>query len=296
MPSIETQWARIETWLAASAPLAFEELGVGATREAITAAEAAMFLVVPDDLRASWTRHATPGWFFLGHYLASPRETALAWRARIRMSRNVGAPLFLESIGPVRESPMRPGWIPFGLNDNVSTLVLDLDPAEGGVVGQIVRMSEYDNKREVVAPSLAYLLGRVADELEAGAYVEDHGFLDRTLEEEWTYEQVADEIAALAKTAPRPTPPTLPTTDGSDLRPGAIVTATVSAWDHEGLWLVHGRSRLHVWLGEISPLGNVHVPDPKVAKVGDILRVKVLEYRPEDVLWWSSLSKVDAPA
>jgi hypothetical protein len=60
--------------------------------------------------------------------------------------------------------------------------------------------------------------------------------------------------------------------------------------------LTHGDARLEVWSGEIDWRGQVFAPDPAIARIGDEVRVKVLESRPEDHLWWCSMRQVDPEA
>ncbi|MBO7776747.1 SMI1/KNR4 family protein [Burkholderia pseudomallei] len=53
-------------------------------------------------------------------------------------------------------------WIPFTHDGSGIRLCLDLDPAEGGTLGQVVRIWHDDEARELVAGSFSEWLGQVA--------------------------------------------------------------------------------------------------------------------------------------
>src|SRR5215212_9335671 len=62
---MKTVWDRIHAWLDANAPPGYGNLRKGASAEAIRAAEEAMGLTLPDDVKASYRVHdgqgTTPG-------------------------------------------------------------------------------------------------------------------------------------------------------------------------------------------------------------------------------------------
>ena len=55
---MQSTWARIERWLAESAPDVLDSLRPGATDERILNTEAALDVTLPDDVRASYRIHA----------------------------------------------------------------------------------------------------------------------------------------------------------------------------------------------------------------------------------------------
>ncbi len=54
---MESAWARIERWLAESAPEVLDSLQPGATDEQISNTEAALGVTFPEDVRASYRIH-----------------------------------------------------------------------------------------------------------------------------------------------------------------------------------------------------------------------------------------------
>jgi molybdopterin molybdotransferase len=59
----------------------------------------------------------------------------------------------------IQKIPFAPAWIPIAQSaDGRDYLCLDLDPAEGGRIGQVIRLSLEDDRRSHVAPSFRNLL------------------------------------------------------------------------------------------------------------------------------------------
>ena len=57
-------------------------------------------------------------------------------------------------------------WIPFMSNGGGDSYCIDMDPAKGGKVGQIISMNHEHGRRELLAPSIKEFLGRLAHGLE----------------------------------------------------------------------------------------------------------------------------------
>ncbi|WP_346156657.1 SMI1/KNR4 family protein [Nonomuraea recticatena] len=73
--------------------------------------------------------------------------------------------------GIVRRSTRRPGWIPFAETTGGDFLAVDLDPAEGGRPGQVIRVGRnYDDGPVYVADSMTTLLRLQLEALERGEY------------------------------------------------------------------------------------------------------------------------------
>jgi cell wall assembly regulator SMI1 len=62
---------------------------------------------------------------------------------------------WMERAGPVRRVPASPGWIPFAKDFFGNFLCVDVDPDEGGVVGQVIEVAYDASRLRVVASSLA---------------------------------------------------------------------------------------------------------------------------------------------
>jgi cell wall assembly regulator SMI1 len=68
----------------------------------------------------------------------------------------------------VRKLYTHAAWIPFATDGGGNSLAIDLDPAPGGVRGQIVVIGPDEDERRVLAPGLAAFLTGLASMLEVG--------------------------------------------------------------------------------------------------------------------------------
>ena len=74
----------------------------------------------------------------------------------------------------VRAEFWNPNWIPFAAAaDRGDYLMLDMSPARGGRIGQVIEWRHDTSERRIVAPSLEALLRQTADGLEAGSILYD---------------------------------------------------------------------------------------------------------------------------
>jgi cell wall assembly regulator SMI1 len=74
----------------------------------------------------------------------------------------------------VRSDWWHRGWIPFATNGGGDSLCIDMAPADGGTVGQVISMSHESGDRPILAKSFAEFLALVATRLEE-AEDEDEG-------------------------------------------------------------------------------------------------------------------------
>ena len=188
---IEHAWQRIESWLRENDPDTLAALRPAATPAEIAATEAHLGVTLPDDLRASYLIHdgqqgltdsmdlpgLIEGWELLS--LAGVRDEWTIWkdlRDDGTFEGSASAP-----VGPIRPEWWNARWIPLTRDGGGNSHCLDLDPAPGGGVGQIITMWHDDDTREIVAPSFGAWLTQFADELDAGeyAYSEEYGGLVR---------------------------------------------------------------------------------------------------------------------
>jgi cell wall assembly regulator SMI1 len=70
-------------------------------------------------------------------------------------------------------------WIPIGSNSSGDFICLDLNPAPGGNVGQVISYWHTDPDRKVLANSFRDWLTKFADDLESGQYRVEEGWLLR---------------------------------------------------------------------------------------------------------------------
>jgi cell wall assembly regulator SMI1 len=179
-------WERIEAWLRTNAPQVYETLRPGATDERIAEAERRLGVVFPEPVRESYRIHdrqspegpmLIDAWEFLS--LERIVDEWNVWKQLLdggEFARSRSKP----------EAGIRPDWwdarwIPLTYSGSGDHHCLDLDPAPGGAVGQVILMWHDSPERPLVAPSFEAWLGRFADDLEAGEYVlsEEYGGLVR---------------------------------------------------------------------------------------------------------------------
>jgi cell wall assembly regulator SMI1 len=156
-------WNRIYAWLDANAPEGYGQLRTGTSAEAIRAAEEAMGLKLPADVRASYRVHdgqgKEPGLIGgEGWCLLSLREMIEQWR---RWSRS---------------DPKDAGCVPVAWGGAGDYVFLDLRP-DAGEPGRVLVQRRDRGEPDPVAPSFRSWLEDFADKLDAGefAYSEDDG-------------------------------------------------------------------------------------------------------------------------
>ena len=173
---VEGSWAVIHRWLRRADPGAEARLRRGLTGPGIERAERAMRSMLPPDYRASLAIHdgeelATglmDGWM-----LSPLAEVVQAWTT-LKALWDEGTFAHAEEPASCDDRGVRgwwwsPRWIPITADGAGNHQVLDLDPAPGGVAGQIVTFLHDSARREVVAPSFERYLASFAAQLERGA-------------------------------------------------------------------------------------------------------------------------------
>lgn len=166
---VASRWATISAWLAEHHPRALTLFAPPATPEAIAAAEAALGCTLPDDykqfLRIHNGQDEFAPWVGLGALL--PIEQVAPARANIF---NEDGEVDPDDVGPgIRAVDYLQAWIPISRSSrNRDYLCLDLDPAPGGTVGQILEFVIDFNGRPLVANSFADLLSKYFEQAQTG--------------------------------------------------------------------------------------------------------------------------------
>ncbi|MBV9867972.1 MAG: SMI1/KNR4 family protein [Abitibacteriaceae bacterium] len=173
MPAL---WKRFEAWLDANAPVLLETLRPGATEEQIKQAELFLSVQFPDDFKAAYRIHN--GQTHYHHGLIDGRE--LLSLVRIQDEWKVWKDLLdggvfqdctSEPTGPIRDDWWNAQWIPITYDGSGNHDCLDLAPAAGGHIGQIIDFWHDDATREVKAESFGAWFAAVVEGCEAGQYV-----------------------------------------------------------------------------------------------------------------------------
>jgi cell wall assembly regulator SMI1 len=156
-------WKRIHTWLDANAPEGHGHLRPGASAEAIQAAEKALGLKLPADVKASYRIHDgqsnEPGLIGdEGWYLLSLRKMVMDWRAWSR------------------SDPDYAYRVPVAWGGAGDLVFLDLGP-DSEKPGRLMVQRRDRAEPDPVAPSFRFWLEDFADKLDDGelAYSEEDG-------------------------------------------------------------------------------------------------------------------------
>jgi cell wall assembly regulator SMI1 len=177
-------WNRIERWLAANVPDILDGLNPGATMREIEETETFLGVTFPEDVRASYLIHngqSSESGALFGTFqllaLENIRDEWSVWKDLLDAGDFDDARS--EPDGPIVTDWWHPRWIPLTYNGGGDHHCLDLAPAPGGDVGQIIEMWHDDAARCVEARSFRAWLETYADELEQGhySYSDDYGGL-----------------------------------------------------------------------------------------------------------------------
>jgi cell wall assembly regulator SMI1 len=179
--SVREFWTRIAAWAAANIPANEFRLSPGASEQEIADLEAIAGCSLPEDVRASYLIHngtdetVFPCYWSDGKLL--PQEHGELVTLKV-MGEMVGlirkfeeadeeAEFVTPEIKPIHWNSRR---LVLTNDASDSGLRIDLDPAEAGVMGQILRHDRTFGPVKVIAPSWAALLQQVADDVDAGLF------------------------------------------------------------------------------------------------------------------------------
>ena len=168
-------WKRIDRWLEANAPDLLASLNPGASDQEIAETESFLGVTFPDDVRASYRIHngqaPDQGGLIEACELLALEDIRNQWSVWKEL---LDAGDFADSrsspVGPIVTDWWHPKWIPLTYDGSGNHHSLDLAPAPGGNVGQIIMMWHDDSDRPLIAPSFREWLGALADGLESGDY------------------------------------------------------------------------------------------------------------------------------
>lgn len=193
MSRVANAWQRIMAWSREHQADALDHLRPPASDGSIAAAEAAMGVEFPDDLKSLYRLHDgsnadVPSVFDDGHWFMpleqavehfatmsqfadeQPYEDFEGWRASIRAH-------IISVEGPVKPWVFSKLWIPLTSSNGDVHRYLDLDPAPGGQPGQVIEHYPEACSHKVLAGSLAEYLENHATALEGSRYRGDDGWL-----------------------------------------------------------------------------------------------------------------------
>jgi cell wall assembly regulator SMI1 len=191
-------WHDLESWLKQTAPHWLETLPPPVSEDKLEALESHLGFMLPEEFKASYRihdglgeskllrleRHQYPQFQVYGILHETvwdwlPLEAiAPTYTQRLDIYKDIFPEAAFEQVegvtslkGPVKSHHWNECWIPFQtLNGADIVTYLDLDPAEGGVVGQIIQQDMEGCHQEVVASSLSEWLERHLENLKNSYY------------------------------------------------------------------------------------------------------------------------------
>lgn len=169
------------TWSALIAALRDVEITTqpagGASRAALDRLETLIGRKLPESFRAAWSEHQGIDVFPMLEFLDT-NQIVGEWRIQREHDGTSGG-LRVETTGPVKPHWMSPDWIPFVLIGGATDhLCIDLDPAAGGNVGQVIHASPKDDRRTTVARDIDAFIDLLASIVRDGRFERDGDVLD----------------------------------------------------------------------------------------------------------------------
>ncbi|WP_347880366.1 SMI1/KNR4 family protein [Burkholderia stagnalis] len=166
-------WKRLDEWFSADSTRLPGGLNGPASGDDIAALHAALGVMPPEEFVESLRIHdgqAEPGPAFAdGDALLSARDIVAQWSIWKGLVDGGDFDDITSEPDPgIKDDWYNLKWIPFTHDGSGNHLCLDLDPAEGGTVGQVIRVWHDDAERVRVAGSYSEWLARVAAEGAAG--------------------------------------------------------------------------------------------------------------------------------
>lgn len=184
MTTMRELWDRLEAWLAANAPTLLETLQPGATEEQIAQAEALLGIRFPEAFKASCRIHngqeaLAEGLMDAREFLSLERiqDEWTVWKELLDSGTFDG--MKGDPEGPLRDDWWNPAWIPITYDGAGNHDCLDLDPAAGGKVGQVIDFWHDEATRSVEADDFIAWFAAFVEACEAGEYLysDDYGGL-----------------------------------------------------------------------------------------------------------------------
>ena len=178
LKAVEAIWARIEAWLRNHAPDELENLRPSASNRRINHLEDTIGLRLTPEMEHSYKVHdgCWVGMFLFGDVYGGVLSSLQAVESDWLRWRDVSAECRFQEMASQPQGPIKPhhwnlGWLPITDPGNGNHFCVDLDPAPGGIVGQIIWFDRVEGPVRVVAEGFTEWLEQYASGLESGQIV-----------------------------------------------------------------------------------------------------------------------------
>ena len=189
MPMLANQelWDELTNAIKTLAPEINVELNEGASHLDFEKLEDLIGAILPDDFKRLYALHNgqknyNPPFYYTEELLSIDRmiEEWTVWKQLLddkHFQHPDGTPYTSEPHPHIKNNWWNPKWIPITYDGNGNHLCLDLDPANGGFYGQIIRMWHDDSEPSVEAFSTEDLFNQYLKKLKSGDlyYSDDYG-------------------------------------------------------------------------------------------------------------------------
>jgi cell wall assembly regulator SMI1 len=169
-------WKRFKNWLQANAPQLLQDLNPPASEDELQQLATLIGAELPADFLAFYRVHngqkSKLGGLIDAEELLCVSRMIDEWTIWNDLLKGGDFDGSTSDPAPgVRADWWNPGWLPLTYDGAGNHCCLDLAPAEGGSVGQMIRMWHDDAKRTLLADSFAEWIEQYVTGLESGAYV-----------------------------------------------------------------------------------------------------------------------------
>lgn len=172
---VEEEFARIRSWAEANFPALLEGLNPGLTDEEL---EAASEIAASEQLKqlyrlANGEKSEGIGFFFGMRFMPIDElaRAAQTWRDVARSDPELAESGEFQSSDPegaITATYINAGWIAFADDFGGNHLSVDTAPGPAGTTGQVINSGRDEERKRVIAGSLASFFGWMADALEQG--------------------------------------------------------------------------------------------------------------------------------
>lgn len=268
-------WSPIFAWLQQHRPDLSAGLRPGASSEGLGVLTK---LGVPESWRVWWAIHDGEGpvlfdgwsWLPIDH---GPESVVSEHAAMLEVSRELSGHPPPLTVGPVRARWGHPRWVPFATDYAGGFLCIDLAPAAGGTLGQVILVDDED--REVLFDGVLELLEEVRRRMDSG---EEPDALDLAADP-WTEDSSEPVATAPAPTeSPGPMAPPPPPSPPAEVHAEPVLRSGRVEPTTDGIRVTLDLSRDEQQRGttlfvDIPELGAVGVRIPSGAFAGARLRM-----------------------